>query len=126
MDIKRLKKLARRLPHISVAQSVEFITLLAAAERANELSEEESKEVKKAFGQAFKNMRLATRLTQKQFCEKAGLSQQQLSALESGKAGINAYAPAFFALGVYGTSSLLEKASELEASWGTSETPVEA
>lgn len=115
MNVKKLIKIARKLPDIQISQAVQFVTLLAAFEKATDLSDMERDGVKVALGDAFRRMRQRARLTQKQFCDLAGISQQQLSLLESGKAGINAYAPAFFTLSVGGTEAMLEKASELEA-----------
>lgn len=117
ISIKRLKKIARKLPDVSTLQAIEFITMLAAIERATDMTEEESREIKTTLGQAFRNMRNRTQMTQKVFCEKTGISQAQLSILESGKAGINAYAPAFFSLSVFGTEAILEKVKEYETDW---------
>jgi DNA-binding transcriptional regulator YiaG len=117
INIKRLKKIARRLPDVSTVQAIEFVTMLAAIERATDMTEEDSREIKTALGQAFRNMRNRTQMTQKVFCDKTGISQAQLSILESGKAGINAYAPAFFSLSVFGTEAILEKVKEFETEW---------
>lgn len=126
MNLKKLKKLARRIPDISVPQSVEFITLLAAAERANDLTGQDVKELKFDLGQAFRRMRERARLSRKQFCERTGISDAQLTMLESGRAGMTAYAPALFALSLHGTENMLEEASQMEARWEPELSPNEA
>lgn len=109
MDVKRLLKLARRMPDVPIRQAVQFITLLAAAEKSEDLAAHEVKAICAALGQAFNKIRRTAGLTRRQFCEKSKITDGWLTAIEQGRASLNAYPPALFNVMLFGSENMAEE-----------------